>query len=236
MNSQIQSLLSKESVDREALTHSVLNIKPRFSKRLWRLTNISYRLILASIACLIFLGYYSTVHAQEEQKHQVSSAAFSQPVNLPHPGYLSTRFSAYHPGVDIAAGLGMPIHAITSGTVEEVNFGIFGYGNHIIISHNDGFKSMYAHIGKMYVIKGQAITTDTILGEIGLSGRTSGPHTHLELTHNGRYIDPLTILPELRNYPKPEDLTPIANAQPAVPSKPEVEPTTLSKSLTPNFQ
>ena len=162
---------------------------------------------------LIFysLGLYPTfnfppiaqakVVAFEEQKYEILAETLTQPINLPHPGYLSTKFSAYHPGVDIATGLGMPVHPISDGIVTEVNFGFWGYGNHVILTHPDGFRSLYAHLGKVYVQKGQSVTAVSTLGEVGMTGRTSGPHTHLEITNNGEYIDPLTILPKIRDYP-----------------------------------
>ena len=197
---------------------------------------------------MFFLGYQPVlvfqfppiqqhqVFAQEEQKHEIISASFSQPVNLPHPGYLSTPFSSYHPGVDIATGLGMPVRPITTGTVDEVNFWFFGYGNHILISHPDGFKSMYAHLGKMYVTKGQAVDASSIIGEVGLTGQTSGPHTHLEITHNGQFIDPLTILPALPDFPKPEFLQPVVESSNTsiLADQPE-KPENLRKNLKPDF-
>lgn len=141
------------------------------------------------------------VKASDHQKQEIISLSFPKPVVLPHPGYLSTRFSNWHPGVDIASGIGIHIHPITSGTVEEVNHGLWGYGNHIIISHTGGFKSLYGHMSKIYAKEGQQVTPENILGEVGMSGQTSGPHTHLEITKDGNYIDPLTILPEISDMP-----------------------------------
>ena len=60
---------------------------------------------------------------------------------------------------------------------------------------------------KIYVKAGQKITSDSILGEVGITGATSGPHTHLEITHEGKYIDPLTILPQIPNMPKIAQVT-----------------------------
>lgn len=174
---------------------------------------------------------HKPVLAQEEQTDQVISKAFPQPINLPHPGYLSTNFSAYHPGIDIATGLGMPIRPITGGIVEEVNFGFLGYGNHVIVSHSGGFKSMYAHMGKIYVKKNQTLDAANLLGEVGMTGHTSGPHTHLEITYNGQFINPLTILPEIPNFPQPQFLTPVADSSNAKP----VEESNLRKTLKPDF-
>lgn len=157
----------------------------------------------------IFLsGYYPTFSIppvnlslasaeNNEQSQEIIASFFPQPVILPHPGYLSTKFSRWHPGVDIATSLGMPVHPITEGLVEEVNFNLWGYGNHVIISHTNSFKSLYGHLGRVFAKIGQEVTTQTSLGEVGMTGFSSGPHTHLEITHDGEYIDPLLILPEI---------------------------------------
>jgi len=96
----------------------------------------------------------------------------------------------------------MPIHPITEGFVEETGTNFWGLGKFVVVTHQKGFKSKYAHMGKVYVKVGQEITSENILGEVGLTGQTSGPHTHLEVTHNGKYIDPQTILPDIPNMPK----------------------------------
>ncbi len=158
------------------------------------------------------LGYYpdfsfppvkkSQVFAQiQEQKGEVIPSVFNKPLNLPHPGYLSTKFSNWHPGIDIAADLGMPIHPITDGAVLETGFDIFGLGNYVVVKHQNGFNSKYAHLGKIYVKKGNTLSSENIIGEVGLSGHTSGPHTHLEITHNGDFVDPQKLLPEIPPMP-----------------------------------
>ena len=215
-----KNFLPKKAFDREALTHLLLNIKPiRLPRGFKRLSNISSKVTFLSFLVLFLLGYFpsfkfppieqSRVQAQEQaQSQEIIAKSFPQPVILPHPGYLSTRFSSYHPGIDIPTGLGMPIHPITAGVVEQVNMGFWGYGNHVIISHPDGFKSLYGHMGRVYAKAGESVTSENIIGDVGMTGNTSGPHTHLEITHNGAYIDPLTIIPELPTMPKPEFLTP----------------------------
>lgn len=179
------------------------NLRPRLPKRFRRLTIVSLILFLLS-------GYYPTfgippvkqhpiLASAQEQKEEIVSTSFSKPVILPHPGYLSTKFSTWHPGIDIAAGLGMPIHPITEGEIVEAGRDFFGLGNFVEVLHQNGFKSKYAHMGKVYVKVGEKVTSENTLGEVGLSGYTSGPHTHLEITLNGKYIDPQTLLPEIPN-------------------------------------
>ena len=173
-------------------------------------------LIWLTIITLVFLtfeGYYPTfsnppikqshVYAQEsQQKGEVIAISFSKPFILPHPGYLSTPFSAFfHPGIDIAAGLGMPIHPIIDGVIDEVGHDIFGLGNYVVVAHEQSFKSKYGHMGRIYVKKGDKVTSENIIGEVGLTGHTSGPHTHLEITLNGEFVDPAKLLPEIPNMP-----------------------------------
>ncbi len=165
-------------------------------------------IILVCYIFFTFAGYYPTFGIPPVKRSQIFAAemteiaeiipqSFSKPLILPHPGYISTRFSSYHPGVDIASGLGMPIHPIIDGEVIAVGRDIFGLGNYVVISHEKGFKSTYAHMGKIYVKVGSKVSSENLLGEVGLTGHTSGPHTHLEITFNGQYIDPLKLLPEL---------------------------------------
>src|SRR3989344_7416190 len=180
-----KNLLPKIISERDALTRNLSKIKPRFPKGFIRLTIISFVL-------LTMAGYYPTFAipplkqslvkaTTQEQTGEIVAESFSKPLILPHPGYLSTRFSTWHPGIDIAAGLGMPIHPILDGEISEVGRDFFGLGNFVVITHENGFKSKYAHMGKVYVRVGQNIAQENILGEVGLTGRTSGPHTHLEI-------------------------------------------------------
>lgn len=205
MLAHLKNLLPRIIFDRDALIQGLSKIKPRFPKRFTQLT-------IFILITLSLLGYYPTFsvppvrHAvvkaeSPEQKGEVVANAFSKPIILPHPGYLTTRYASYHPGVDIATGLGMPIHPITDGEISQVGRDFFGLGNFVEVSHENGFKSKYAHMGNIFVKLGQKVSSANILGEVGLTGHTSGPHTHLEITLNGNFVDPLTILPEISDMP-----------------------------------
>lgn len=134
---------------------------------------------------------------------------------LPHTGYITTNFSSYHPGIDICIGLGMPIKPISKGVVTEAGYNIWGLGLMVEVDHGNGYKSVYGHMGKIYVTKGKEVDTDDLLGEVGMTGHTSGPHTHLELAYYGKKVDPRPLLPELRNYPKEEDFVVHQSATPS---------------------
>jgi murein DD-endopeptidase MepM/ murein hydrolase activator NlpD len=209
LKEKIQSLLPKKAHKRVAQYYEFSKIKP---KVLLKSFSVFKWFMAISFISVSLLGYYPTfsippikksqVWAEtNEQKAEILPSSFDKALILPHPGYLSTPFSNYHPGIDIASGLGMPIHPIIDGEATEVGFDIFGLGNYVVISHQNDFKSKYAHMGKIYVKKGDKVTQENILGEVGLTGRTSGPHTHLEITRKGEYIDPQKLLPELSNMP-----------------------------------
>jgi len=96
-----------------------------------------------------------------------------------------------HAGVDFAAPRGTPILAAGSGTVERANrYG--GYGNYIRIRHTDGYKTAYAHLKSFArgVRKGKYVKQDQVIGYVGTTGRSTGPHLHYEVILNGQKINP----------------------------------------------
>jgi murein DD-endopeptidase MepM/ murein hydrolase activator NlpD len=96
-----------------------------------------------------------------------------------------------HAGVDFAAPRGTPILAAGSGTVERANrFGSFG--NYIRIRHTDGYKTAYAHLKGFArgVRAGAYVKQDQVIGYVGTTGRSTGPHLHYEVIHNGKKINP----------------------------------------------
>ncbi len=221
-----KNLLPKRISKGEAPTSRFSKIKPKVLKKVKRLTKNSAKLVFLALLLFFFSGYYPAwsfppiraSHAlaaaeEQTQSQEISVSAFPGPLGLPHPGYISTRFSNWHPGIDIATPLGTPIHSISNGVVDDVGYDIFGLGNYVEVDHGNGFKSKYAHMAKAEVKKGEKVTSDNILGEVGLTGHTSGPHTHLEVTHDGKYVDPQLLLPELSDIPKPEYITATATAQ-----------------------
>jgi len=103
---------------------------------------------------------------------------------------VSTRFGRGHAGVDFRANLGSDVFPITSGVVEKIVHSVYGYGRRVIVRHNDGLESLYAHMGLITVEEGEMVTEKTKLGEVGMTGWTTGPHIHLELYRDGVPINP----------------------------------------------
>lgn len=164
------------------------------------------------------------VYAQISQEQSVTPQASPVSFQLPHPGYITTPFSSFHPGIDLCSGLGMPIKPIAKGTVISTGFNFFGLGLVVEVEHEGGYKSLYAHMGKIFVTVGQVVEESDFLGEIGMTGHTSGPHTHLEISKDGKKIDPRLVLPEIRKYPNEEDFVAAKSATPSAIIAPVLTP------------
>jgi murein DD-endopeptidase MepM/ murein hydrolase activator NlpD len=102
----------------------------------------------------------------------------------------------HHDGIDLAAPVGAPIRAIADGQVMYADpHG--GYGKYIVIRHTNGFTSHYGHCDKMEVVPGASVVAGQIIGTVGSSGISTGPHLHFEIRRNGDAQDPEKYLPGL---------------------------------------
>jgi len=104
------------------------------------------------------------------------------------------NYNALHRGIDLNEIEGAPVYPLTEGKVERVIYNRFSYGNHILIDHGSGFKSLYAHLAKVVVKEGEEVDKNTVIGTVGHTGWATGSHLHLEVYDNGRTFNPLTIL------------------------------------------
>lgn len=105
------------------------------------------------------------------------------------------RNGAMHDGVDIAAPAGTPVYAADSGVV-IFSGTLHGYGNTVIIRHDDDYATVYAHNERNLVSEGTRVACGQQIGEIGRSGRTTGANLHFEVRHDNVAQDPLAYLPE----------------------------------------
>lgn len=123
----------------------------------------------------------------------ISSAGFTWPLH----GIITQFASWYHMALDIAAPVGSPIVAAQSGRVSKVSVGTwdYGYGNNVYVDDGAGYSSHYAHLVAVNVNPGEDVVAGkTIIGWVGLTGRTTGPHLHFEVLHNGSLVNPLGYL------------------------------------------
>lgn len=111
-------------------------------------------------------------------------------LSWPVGGYISQFFWAFHTGVDIAAPYGTGIAASASGTVVSTGWVAVG-GLSVRIRHEGGLETGYYHMGSIYVAPGQKVERGQVIGTIGMTGVTTGPHVHWEAKQNGQFVNPL---------------------------------------------
>jgi murein DD-endopeptidase MepM/ murein hydrolase activator NlpD len=105
-----------------------------------------------------------------------------------HPIYKTSEF---HPGMDFAAAQGTEIYATGDGTVERADALAQGYGNHIVIDHGYGYKTLYGHMSKMAVSAGQQVKRGQLIGYVGSTGLSTAPHVHYEVMKAGEKMNPV---------------------------------------------
>lgn len=101
---------------------------------------------------------------------------------------------AVHPGVDISAPKGTDVEASGDGVVVEAGRHESGYGNEVIIDHGDGIRTKYAHLSEVYVVAGQEVKHGEVIGAVGMTGKSTGPHLHYEVLVNQTPVNPANFL------------------------------------------
>lgn len=101
------------------------------------------------------------------------------------------KMAKYHAGLDFSAPQGTPIYASANGTVTTAGNMGNGYGNHVIIRHGYGYETLYGHMYKIKSRKGQKVKRGEIIGYVGSTGKSTGPHLHYEVHRNGTPVDPI---------------------------------------------
>ncbi len=104
-----------------------------------------------------------------------------------HPIY---KIVLFHYGIDFTAPIGTEVYATGNGVVEEIISSRRGYGNHLIINHGYGYKTLYGHLDRFNVRKGQKINRGDVIAFVGNTGLSVAPHLHYEVELNGTKVDP----------------------------------------------
>lgn len=104
-----------------------------------------------------------------------------------------TGVASSHTGIDMACPTGTPIRAAMSGTVVYSGWSNV-FGNYVIINHGNGYQSLYGHMAKITVKKGQSVDQTSKIGLVGSTGYSTGPHLHFTVYKNGKLVDPLSLL------------------------------------------
>jgi murein DD-endopeptidase MepM/ murein hydrolase activator NlpD len=96
-----------------------------------------------------------------------------------------------HAGLDFTAPSGTPIYATADGVVQIAGFNTDGYGNKVVINHGFGYQTLYGHMARVKAKAGQSVKRGEVIGYIGNTGKSTGPHCHYEVIKRGMKVDPV---------------------------------------------
>jgi murein DD-endopeptidase MepM/ murein hydrolase activator NlpD len=118
-------------------------------------------------------------------------------------GYITSPFGeridpfsgreAFHPGIDIGVPMGSQVHAVADGVVTYAGVR-HGYGKVVEIDHGDGYMTRYAHNSKLLAHVGEHVHTGEVISDAGSTGRSTGPHVHFEVWHDGKLVNPIAYV------------------------------------------
>lgn len=151
-------------------------------------------------AAVLSDGQSTAVGATSVASTSVASTALLSPGApsrwlWPVPGRISQSFSPSHPAIDIVTGHGALVVAADGGEVVYAEWEISGFGYLVVVDHGDDYRSYYGHLYGFYVDVGQRVERGDLLGQLGTTGNSTGPHLHFEMRHKGLSLDPLKLLP-----------------------------------------
>jgi murein DD-endopeptidase MepM/ murein hydrolase activator NlpD len=126
-------------------------------------------------------------------------ARFRWPLHRPIlTSSFGTRWGRPHEGIDMAGPIGTPVYAAAAGTVIYAGDRVKGYGNMVVLQHEDGFLTVYAHNSALRVRTGDRVTQGQEIALLGDSGRSTAPHLHFEVRKGEIPLDPIPFLPPLK--------------------------------------
>src|SRR4051794_5184222 len=143
---------------------------------------------------------HGTLSALRRHRQSVSSSSPTGPVRLLRPvaGAMGDGFGCpggrRHDGIDFPEPAGTAVGAAGRGTVAFAGWNSGGYGNLVVVQHRLGYQTWYAHLSAFAVGRGAAVAGGTVIGRVGSTGRSTGPHLHFELRHDGVPINPVPYL------------------------------------------
>jgi murein DD-endopeptidase MepM/ murein hydrolase activator NlpD len=121
-----------------------------------------------------------------------SPLSLARPISAASTDGFGPRDNKFHPGIDFPAPPGTAVFAARSGRVTWAAWWAGGYGNLVSVANGSGVRTMYAHLSAIAVRRGQRVATGSLVGRVGSTGLSTGPHLHFELRLRGAAIDPAT--------------------------------------------
>ncbi len=125
----------------------------------------------------------------------IGYGTFIWPANKHYLSGFDYTPSTNHYGIDIAGNLGEAVYATDAGVIVYAGWNNYGYGNMIMIDHGNNFQSLYGHLSAINVTCGQSVGQGDVIGAIGSTGHSSGPHLHFEIRSLSSFVNPHDVLP-----------------------------------------
>lgn len=148
-----------------------------------------------------FTSYNEIEKLINNQEAKLSSIPAIQPVSNKQLNRIASGYGMridpvygtpkMHKGLDFTAPQGTPIYATGDGIVKAAGFSESGYGNHVEINHGYGYETLYGHMVRIKVRRGQKVKRGEVIGWVGSTGKSTGPHCHYEVSVNGNNVDPV---------------------------------------------
>ena len=208
-----EALLSDQRAEADAMIVTLLNQKDVLlaaaEENDAMEAEIRQQILDAQIAYEDALADEKAQQAIEDAREQASSGSISKPSSTSSSGFLYPLgasgsitdaygyryhpiygYYKFHPAVDFAVPAGTPIYATKSGTVTAAEYNKYN-GYYVAINHNDGYTSLYAHMTNYIVSPGQTVSQGEVIGYVGTTGVSTGPHMHFEITYGGASVNPM---------------------------------------------
>ncbi|MCF8335083.1 MAG: M23 family metallopeptidase [Bacteroidales bacterium] len=145
-------------------------------------------------------SFDSVIKEARNKEKMIARIPAIQPISLKDYGRISDYYGRrrdpftgkirMHHGMDFTGPIGTDIYATGKGVIEGAGYSAYGYGKEVLINHGYGFKTVYAHLHQIDVEKGDTVSRGEVIGALGNSGRSTGPHLHYEVRKNGRPVNP----------------------------------------------
>lgn len=164
-------------------------------KRAYGITMVSVALSMVILPGQVGQREFGNINQARAQTNLIASLVTEKSVRLPLADYAVTqKYGPFHQGIDMATVVGSSIYPIMDGIVLAVNRNRVGFGNHVIIDHGSGIQSLYAHMSTISVGENEVVKRSTRIGTVGSTGHSTGPHLHLQIWQEGKWVNPERFL------------------------------------------
>jgi murein DD-endopeptidase MepM/ murein hydrolase activator NlpD len=147
------------------------------------------------------ISFKELLDLAKNKEKMLTSIPAIQPVRNKHLKHMASGYGyridpvyktrRMHTGMDFTAKVGTPVYATGDGYIEDLEQSGWGYGKCIVINHGYGYKTRYAHLSAFKVKKGQKIKRGALIGLVGSTGKSTGPHLHYEVEKGGQKVNPI---------------------------------------------